>query len=167
VIDAERSLHISFPRAKLAPTYLFTLKRWKPLVLRPHFENPATRSKFVEQLKQSVGMRYDYMRTVHLLISASVYTMKPYREMNRGDNIICTHQVYTILSALEPNFSLYVQERRKHLDLGRYGTFSGEDFVKVAETNSALFDKFNLFEPDSSSETSPAQKGFMSSLADL
>ena len=36
VVDLDRCLHISYPRAKLVPTYLFTSSRWEPLVLRPN-----------------------------------------------------------------------------------------------------------------------------------
>ncbi len=34
VIDDKMSFHVSYPRAKLAPTYLFTHKKREPVVIR-------------------------------------------------------------------------------------------------------------------------------------
>lgn len=36
VVDQERCLHISYPRAKLVPSYLFTHSVGEPLVIRPN-----------------------------------------------------------------------------------------------------------------------------------
>ena len=36
VVDDERCLHISYPRAKLVPTYLFTHIMREPLIIRPN-----------------------------------------------------------------------------------------------------------------------------------
>ena len=38
VVDETRSLHISYPRAKLVPTYLFTHSARQPLVIRPNLQ---------------------------------------------------------------------------------------------------------------------------------
>jgi hypothetical protein len=39
IIDEERCLHISFPRARLIPTYNFLQKKWNAQVLRPSFNS--------------------------------------------------------------------------------------------------------------------------------
>lgn len=39
VVDQERCLHISYPRAKLVPSYLFTHSVREPLVIRPNLSD--------------------------------------------------------------------------------------------------------------------------------
>jgi hypothetical protein len=59
VVDSDRCLHISFPRAKLVPTYLFTHIKREPLVLRPNLSLNEI-EKFLFDLKHNtVGKRYD------------------------------------------------------------------------------------------------------------
>ena len=64
VVDEEHSLHISYPRAKLVPTLLFTAKQREPLVVRPSNDSDKV-AHFLENLKlQSIGKKYDYYRIV-------------------------------------------------------------------------------------------------------
>jgi hypothetical protein len=50
VIDEKNSLHISYPRAKLVPTILFTHKKKNPLIIRPKFESEDERLNFITHL---------------------------------------------------------------------------------------------------------------------
>ena len=52
VVDTERCLHISFPRAKLVPTYLFTHIIREPLVIRPVMADTEI-EKFLFNIKHS------------------------------------------------------------------------------------------------------------------
>ena len=49
-MDEERTLHISYPRAKLVPTLLFTHRQRSPLVLRAHLSQEE-KDIFVDNLK--------------------------------------------------------------------------------------------------------------------
>lgn len=68
VIDSERSLHISYPIAKVVPTILFLQKKKHPLILRCNFETEESRLKYIESVKHKfVGRKYDFKRIVHLM----------------------------------------------------------------------------------------------------
>ena len=67
VVDTERCLHISYPRAKLVPTYLFTHSKREPLVLRPNLSE-ADLEKFLFDIKHhTVGKRYDSGRVFNYM----------------------------------------------------------------------------------------------------
>ena len=48
VIDKERCLHISYPRAKLVPTILFVQQKKRPLILRCRGMTSEQRDLFIE-----------------------------------------------------------------------------------------------------------------------
>lgn len=67
VVDDTRSLHISYPRAKLVPTYLFTHSRREGLLIRPKWVDDKQRDQFLFSLKHAtVGKRYDTFRVFNL-----------------------------------------------------------------------------------------------------
>jgi hypothetical protein len=62
VVDTERCLHISYPRAKLVPSYLFTHSVRDPLVIRPNISDLEI-ERFLFNIKHNtVGKRYDVRR---------------------------------------------------------------------------------------------------------
>ena len=67
VIDDARSLHISYPRAKLVPTYLFTHSIREGLLIRPKWVNTEQCDQFLFSLKHAtVGKKYDSFRVFNL-----------------------------------------------------------------------------------------------------
>jgi hypothetical protein len=74
VVDEERSLHISYPKARLVPTYIFMHILREPLVIRLNIfqtkketEN-IKRELFLFNLKHSaIGKRYDSAKVFHFL----------------------------------------------------------------------------------------------------
>ena len=67
VVDSERCLHISYPRAKLVPTYLFTHAKREPIVLRPMLQQEEI-DKFLFDLKhETVGKYYDSARVLNYM----------------------------------------------------------------------------------------------------
>lgn len=72
VVDSERSLHISYPRAKLVPTYLFTHVKREPLLIRPNL-NKEKIEKFLFDIKHAtVGKKYDSGALMTLVTSQVV-----------------------------------------------------------------------------------------------
>ena len=81
VIDHERSLHISYPYAKLVPTSQFVQPHKKPLILRPLFtykEGVDRVSQFTKMLKHSlVGKPYDYSRVLQFFMATRLNLIAP------------------------------------------------------------------------------------------
>ena len=74
VVDEERCLHISYPTAKLVPTYLFTHIIREPLVIRLNvfssskIEDQTKRELFLLNIKHSsIGKKYDSARVFAFL----------------------------------------------------------------------------------------------------
>lgn len=60
VIDEERCLNITYPKAKLVPVKPFLQMKRDPLVIRVRWTNEAQRQQFISNVKHvSVGKRYD------------------------------------------------------------------------------------------------------------
>ena len=69
-MDNQYSLHISYPRAKKVPTFLFTHKRKEPLIIRPLFTEKE-RIDFINNLLiEAIGKPYDFARVLSVIISA-------------------------------------------------------------------------------------------------
>lgn len=124
VVDQERCLHISFPRAKLVPTYLFTHIIREPLVIRPVMAS-AEVEKFLFNIKHStVGKQYDSARVLNFMKQSiwqpqssltakkslnfdNVITIsapsKPKNQQN--DKVVCSHQIIKELSKVMPQLS--------------------------------------------------------------
>lgn len=67
--DCESSLHITYPRAKFAETFLFTCVKRRPVIIRPLI-SPEAMSKFLVELKQhTIGKHYDFVRVLHFGIN--------------------------------------------------------------------------------------------------
>ena len=67
VVDQERCLHISYPRAKLVPTWSYLQISKEPIIIRPTAKamDEQTRQKFISDVKHEfVGKAYDSMRLV-------------------------------------------------------------------------------------------------------
>ena len=65
VVDQERCLHISYPRAKLVPVWNYLQISKRPIIIRPTDKamDQETRQKFIFELKHEfVGKAYDSMR---------------------------------------------------------------------------------------------------------
>jgi len=70
VIDEQRSLHISYPLAKLVPTTMFLDPSKRPLVLRCSQMSLIDKMQMVEEMKHTiVGRPYDYKRVLHFFIN--------------------------------------------------------------------------------------------------
>lgn len=87
VIDQDRSLHVSYPFAKLVPTSQFVQKKKCSFILRPKF-SPNARgidkaAQFTDMLKQSlVGKAYDYPRVIKFCVASQLSFLVPSSQMN-------------------------------------------------------------------------------------
>jgi len=64
VVDEERCLHITYPKAKLVPIHPFLLVKRDPLVVRVRLGSNQLQ-KFISDIKHdSVGKKYDSQRLV-------------------------------------------------------------------------------------------------------
>ena len=67
VVDEERCLHITYPKAKLVPIQPFLLLKRDPLVVRVTLSSKQ-RQQFISDIKHaSVGKKYDSQRLVEYL----------------------------------------------------------------------------------------------------
>ena len=63
VVDEDRCLNITYPKAKLVPVRPFLLMQREPLVVRVNWTSDLQRKQFISNLKHSsVGKRYDSQR---------------------------------------------------------------------------------------------------------
>ena len=65
VVDKERCLHISYPRAKLVPVWSYLQISKEPIIIKPTAKamDEEARQKFIYELKHEfVGKPYDSMR---------------------------------------------------------------------------------------------------------
>ena len=62
VVDQDRCLHISYPRAKLVPSYLFTHRIRDPLVIRPNLSEKDIETFLFNIKHNTVGKKYDVGR---------------------------------------------------------------------------------------------------------
>lgn len=109
VYDEHLSLHISYPRAKMVPTILFTNKKRQPLIIRPRFDSDEQRKTFLDTLKDSsLGKLYDHYRIVQLMISTSLMEMKKFDDA-KTDRIVCSHTVHKALATAMPHLAEQVE----------------------------------------------------------
>lgn len=126
VVDDSRCLHISYPIAKLVPTYLFTHELREPLVLRPNLSQ-GERDKFLYEVKHdTVGKRYDSARLMGFMraslwqntLSPLVSSLVPETKRSKGvitvsvppkpqkrqasQRVICSHQIFKHLAKVMP-----------------------------------------------------------------
>ena len=143
VIDEKMSLHISYPRAKQVPTFLFTHKKKNPLIIRPKFTQ-TERLEFVKTLLSETKEKpYDYFRVLQLLISKQVYKFSSY-DPKMKDKIVCSHQVYQSLTATLKPIAEHIKTNTDY-DLHQYGTFTISDFVKLGIRIPSQFELFELY----------------------
>lgn len=67
VVDNERCLHISYPRAKLVPTYLFTHEKREPLLVRPNLSKEELDTFLFDIKHSTVGKLYDSGRVFNYM----------------------------------------------------------------------------------------------------
>lgn len=104
VIDKERCLHISYPRAKLVPTILFVQQKKRPLILRCRGMTPDQRDMFIQQLKHKiVGKPYDYTRVLHYILYSKM-NIKPNLYYETDEKVVCSHHLFKTLSQTFPKF---------------------------------------------------------------
>jgi hypothetical protein len=118
VIDESRSLHISYPMAKIVPTSLFIRKNNNPIVLRYNFESDQKRLDFVTYLQQNCNKKqYDFGRIIHYLIYSKIYPQlaenQKYGETD--DKIVCSHHIFRALLATNPELYKFMVDRRLKL----------------------------------------------------
>ena len=130
VIDKERCLHISYPRAQLVPTILFAQQRKRPLILRCRGITDEERDLFIEKLKHNiVGKPYDYTRVLHYILYSKLNRM-PNKYYETDEKVVCSHHLFKTLSQAFPKFKEAVQTNPM-LDLNKFGTFTINDFLKT------------------------------------
>ena len=94
VIDKERSLHISYPHAKLVPTILFMQAKKRPLILRCAISDKQ-KEQLIHNLKHDVvGKSYDYKRVIHYFVFSKLSEFKLLnRYADRDDRVVCSHHL--------------------------------------------------------------------------
>ena len=139
VIDKERCLHISYPRAKLVPTILFVQQKKRPLILRCRGMTSEQRDLFIEKLKHNiVGKPYDYTRVLHYILYSKMNKM-PNKYYETDEKVVCSHHLYKTLSQSFPKLGKAVQTNPM-LDLNKFGTFTINDFLKTS-----VFQQIDIF----------------------
>ena len=154
VIDDARSLHISYPRAKLVPTYLFTHSIREGLLIRPKWVNTEQRDQFLFSLKHAtVGKKYDSFRVFNLS-RMTIFDQKkpePFQQTKSGnvvtiqvnpsvkdadsERVVCSHQIFRELNKIMPKlaFTVLHDVQLTELDFHKFGTFTPEDLLKAAK----------------------------------
>lgn len=104
VIDKERSLHISYPYAKLVPTILFIQQKKRPLILKSKMSS-SQKERFIYGLKHNlVGKAYDYKRIMHFFVFQKLSEYKTGTRIyaDRDDRVVCSHHLFKQLMSANP-----------------------------------------------------------------
>lgn len=112
VIDKERSLHISYPYAKLVPTILFMQQKKRPLLLKSKMTK-SQKERFIHGLKHNlVGKAYDYKRVIHFFIfqKLSEYNIYNHKYTDRDDRVVCSHHLFKQLMAAHPKVRMAINQ---------------------------------------------------------
>jgi hypothetical protein len=172
VIDKERSLHISYPYAKLVPTILFVQDKKRPLVLKNKMEK-LQKDNFIQSIKHNlVGKSYDYKRVIHFFIFSKLAEVSNinYRYVDRDDKVVCTHHITKEIMKISPSVKREIQQSAilneeigEHyddyqdfdfdsvpkaglLDFQKLGTFSINDILQLKMLNYSIFQQLHLFQ---------------------
>ena len=160
ILDSDLNwLQITFPRAKLWKAWPFVVADRDPIIIRPKVSDEV-RKAFIEQAKTIVGKRYDLYRLISLVFrrkqpfmtlddvtpqSKSFFDyFRIQKSVSQGENdrVICSHSIFEAFWKANPDFKIPFTEKG-YLDYSRNGSFSVDDFNRVALLQPEQFEIIN------------------------
>ncbi|CAI2369713.1 unnamed protein product [Moneuplotes crassus] len=131
-------LQITFPKAKLTKVWNLVHPIREPLIVRPKISEEV-RDKFIEECYNIIGKKYDYSRLFKLVLKRKTGN-------SSQDRVLCSHAIFEAFCKANPEFLLNTADK-DYLDLNRTGTFSIDDFHRMALLVPEKFDLISVLTP--------------------
>ena len=135
--------------------------------MRPNWNSEEDKLRFIGEMKQSVGKKYDALRTTHLIFSSSIFSLGQFKEHGGTDCVICAHHIYYGLLRHNQLFRSGLNNHIERLDVKVYGTWTLEDFLTLAKLDKTLFKYYMLYPDQKLTIYSPSNVGFIDSFKNI
>lgn len=139
-------LQISYPKVKQCEAWPFMISCRQPMIIRPKISQENMK-QFIAKSKKLVGKRYNFRQLMNSILKQKTFKENPYK-------VVCSDAIFKAFWKANLEFEISDDEK-KYLDYGRHGTFSVDDFYRVASFRTDEFEVIELYPNSTSTDSYP------------